>query len=641
MLKKIVDPALPVIKKMVKDRDVSARGAFAAGNVITFFVETPRRLGASAVVLRLCRDGDADRDMPLTFVKTEGGIDRYTLSLDTGKLCGDAEEGLFFYEFLFLRGEHTLFTSTHNQVDFQLETTSSRRFVLLLHKRDFAPPTWTRGQILYQIFVDRFCRGTGAVATRDDAVMNEDWEGGIPQHASKRGEPLKNNEFFGGNLWGVIEKLDYLKSLGVGILYLNPIFRAYSNHKYDTGNYLEIDGMFGGEEAFRLLLERAHDIGIRVILDGVFNHTGDNSLYFDRYGEYGGHGAYTDPSSPYRDWFCFRTYPREYESWWGIDILPKLNLQNDACRSFFVGRDGVCAHYMKMGIDGWRLDVADELTDPFLDQLRRTVKETSNGEGFIIGEVWENAALKEAYGARRRYLQGEQLDSVMNYPLRNGILQFLTEGDGEFLGDILKEIYATYPKCVCDSLMNLLGTHDTERILTVLGEENEPDVEIREDQLATKHLTREERARGIARLKVAATIQFTVYGIPSIFYGDEAGIEGYHDPFCRRPYPWGSEERSLVDFYRILGKIRRSHPVFEDGDFRVLTAQESVIAYLREGRGERLLILANAAEHEIPYPMKGRATDLLTGERYLGVIPPCRALILQFENRKDVKNGTV
>ncbi len=631
MLKKIGEPALPVIKKIVDGTDVSARGAFCAGKVITFFVDTPRRLGASAVVLRLCRDGESDRDIPLTFVKTEGGVDRYTLSLDTAELCGDVGEGLFFYEFLFLRGEHTLFTSTHNQVDFQLESTSSRRFVLLLYKKEFAPPAWTRGQIIYQIFVDRFCQGEGPVTTRDDAIMNEDWEAGIPQYASKRGEPLKNNEFFGGNLWGVMERLDYLKSLGVGVIYLNPIFRAYSNHKYDTGDYLEIDGMFGGEEAFRQLLERAHDMGIRVVLDGVFNHTGDNSRYFDRYGEYGGHGAYVDPCSPYRDWFCFRSYPKEYESWWGIDILPKLNLQNDACRDFFVGKDGVCAHYMRMGIDGWRLDVADELTDEFLDQLRKTVKETSDSEGFLIGEVWENAALKEAYGKRRRYLRGEQLDSVMNYPLRNGILQFLTQGDGEFLGDVLKEIYATYPKCVCDSLMNLLGTHDTERILTALGEGYDRDWDMEGEQLAKRRLSSDDREKGIERLKVAATIQFTVYGIPSVFYGDEAGMEGYHDPFCRRPYPWGGEERALVEFYRVLGKIRREHPVFEDGEFRVLTAKEGVLAYLREGRGEKLLILANASEQEAAYPVKGRATDMLTGEKYRGIVLPCRAMILQFE----------
>ena len=641
MLKKIAETVLPIIKKTVEGADASAQGAFPTGTVISFSVDSPRQLGASAVVLRIRRDGEEDRDIPLTFLRTVQGVDRYTLCLDTGVLCGEDISGLFFYEFLFLRGEHTLFTSTRNQVDYDLQSFSDGRFVLLLYKKDFLLPAWTKGEIIYQIFVDRFCRGAGSVTVRDEAVMNEDWEDGIPQYANRRGDPLKNNEFFGGNLWGIIEKLDYLKSLGVGVIYLNPIFRAYSNHKYDTGDYLEIDGMFGGEEAFRLLLERAHEKGIRILLDGVFNHTGDDSLYFDRYGKYGGHGAYVDPTSPYREWFCFRSYPSEYESWWGIDILPKLNQNNESCREFFVGKDGVCEHYMRMGIDGWRLDVADELTDDFLDRLRAVVKESSGGKGFIIGEVWENAALKEAYGRRRRYLQGGQLDSVMNYPLRNGILQFLLEKDGEFLGDILKEIYATYPKCVCDGLMNLLGTHDTERILTALGEGMDREWDLDGDALATKRLTEEQRAKGLARLRIAATIQYTVYGLPSVFYGDEAGMEGYHDPFCRRPYPWGREDGALVEFYRTLGRIRREHTVFEDGEFRVLTAKEGTIAYQREGRGERLLILANATDTEISYTVKGKAQDLLTKERYRGVIPPCCAMILQLEKGKDTKNGTV
>lgn len=630
MLKKTNVPAMPVIKKKIDGKDVSQRGAFAAGTVIEFFVEVPRRLGASAVVLRLCRDGEGDRDLPLTFQQTENGTDLYTLTLDTQALCGEAGEGLFFYEFLFLRGADTLFTSTDNQVDYHLESDSARRFVLLLHEKDYEAPAWFGGQIMYQIFVDRFCRGEGKVGKREDVLINEDWQRGIPQYAKDKGDRLENNMFFGGNLWGVIEKLPYLKSLGVGVLYLNPIFRAYSNHKYDTGDYLEIDGMFGGEEAFRALLERAHSQGIRVILDGVFNHTGDRSRYFDRYGEYGGHGAYTDPTSPYREWYHFRSYPQEYESWWGIDILPKLNLSNDGCREFLVGKDGVCAHYMRMGIDGWRLDVADELSDPFLDALRQSVKAESGGEGLIIGEVWENAALKEAYEKRRRYLRGKQLDSVMNYPLRSGILQFLLEGDGVFLGDTLKEIYATYPKTVCDSLMNLLGTHDTERILTVLGEGGERDWSLTNDELAMKTLTKNQLTRGIQCLKIAATLQYTVYGVPSVFYGDEAGIQGYHDPFCRRPFPWGRENRSLLAFYRKLGRIRLAHPVFTDGEFRVEEARNNLIVYRREGRGERLYILANAGEASVSYPLSGM-TDLLTGERYRGEIPPLCAMILQCE----------
>lgn len=637
MLTKIETSVMPKIKKKVNGADASFQGAFATGDIVDFTVEVPRKLGASAVVLRICRDGEGDRDFPLTFSNSALGIDEYILSLNTRELCGEEEEGLFYYEFLFLRGFDTLFTVTHNQVDFTLERQSSDRFVLLLHEADFQPPSWFEGRVMYHIFVDRFCRGDGAVKTRDDVILNEDWENGIPQYPKKNGDKLANNMFFGGNLWGIAEKMEYFKSLGVGVLYLSPIFRAYSNHKYDTGDYLEIDGMFGGEEAFRYLLEEAKKADIRIILDGVFNHTGDNSRYFDRYGEYGGKGAYLDVKSPYRDWFRFKKYPDEYETWWGIQILPKLNHYNPSCREFFVGTGGVGEKYVRMGIGGWRLDVADELSDEFLDEFRATVKDASHNQALIIGEVWENAAVKVAYGKRRRYFQGKQLDSVMNYPLRNGILSFLLDGDAEFLADTLKEIYATYPRSVCNCLMNLLGTHDTERILTVLGEGNERNPDETNDVLAYKKLDERKLQRGVSLLKIAAGIQYTVYGVPSVFYGDEAGLEGYHDPFCRRPYPWGKENQELLEFYKTLGKIRKEHSVFADGDFHVTCAREAILAYVRENCVERITVIANMNEEPMEYQLDTPAIDLLNGKRYEGSVAPHSVCILFANKRKGAR----
>ncbi len=634
MLIKLSQSALPTIRKTVNGTDASLRGAFAVGESIRYTVAAPRSLGASAVVLRICRDGECDQDMPLTFLSTQCGVDQYVLTLDTKLLCGKEKQGLFFYEFLFLRGADTLFTSTWNQVDFTLKNHSDCRFALTIYQKGYETPAWFKGRTMYQIFVDRFCRGSGKVGTRDDVIMNEDWENGIPQFAKKNGDRLSNNMFFGGNLWGVAEKMDYFKSLGVGVLYLCPIFRAYSNHKYDTGDYLEIDSMFGGKEAFTHLIEKAKEADIKIILDGVFNHTGSNSRYFDREGEYGGGGAYSDPLSPYRSWYCFKRYPHEYETWWGIDILPKLNPQSDTCRSFFVGEGGVCEKYVNMGIGGWRLDVADELSNQFLDELRETVKGASDNQALIIGEVWENAALKEAYGKRRRYFLGKQLDSVMNYPVRNGILQFVTEGDSAFLADTLKEIYATYPKCVCDSLMNLLGTHDTERILTVLGVYEDRRENATNEELSVSRLTPTQLARGVARLKMAATLQYTVYGVPSVFYGDEAGLEGYHDPFCRRPYPWHAQNMELLEFYRTLGRIRKEHKAFSDGAFRVIRQEGSVLAFVREHAQETITVIANAGEKPVLYPLQGKHVDLLTETVYNGTVPGGKAVVLRKHSAK-------
>ncbi len=619
--------SMPTIKKTVNGKDASARGAFPCGTKIEFTVDVPRVLGASAVVLRIAEDGRGDWDIPLSYCKTEGASDIYRTVLDTAAICNPEEEnGLFYYEFLFLRGADTLFSNTWNYVDFSLERQSQGRFLLLVHTQDFATPDWFKGRTMYHIFVDRFCRGEGKVGTREDIILNEDWENGVVQFVEKQGEPLKNNMFFGGNLWGIIQKLDYLKSLGVGVLYLSPIFKAYSNHKYDTGNYLEVDSMFGGDEAFRALLDAANKRGMKIILDGVFNHTGDDSIYFDKYGSYGGVGAYSCPESIYRNWFRFKEYPERYESWWGIDIMPRLNHTVEDCRRYFTAKGGVTERYIKMGIGGWRLDVADELSDEFLDEMRETVKAASNGEGIIIGEVWENAAEKVAYSKRRRYFRGAQLDSVMNYPLRNGILALCIDKDAGQLADVLKSLYASYPKCVCDSLMNLLGTHDTERIISVLGEGHNDLSGLTGSQLAFRRLSESDRQRASELQRVAAAVQYTVYGVPSVFYGDEAGIEGYHDPFCRRTFPWGHEDRELLEYYRTLGKLREKYSVFADGEFEIEYACGAVLAYRRYNDGECVRIVVNASDEAVEYDAP-RAINLLDGRVYEGTLAPRSAYI--------------
>ena len=621
---------LPSIKKEIDGVDVSARGCFAFGECPEFTVEAPRKLGASAVVMRICRDGGEDADYPFQFISTDMVRDTYNLKIDTAALCGGDSDGLFFYEILFLRGADTLFTSTENNVTFSLERYSERRFLMLVYQKGFSTPEWFHGRVMYQVFVDRFYKGVGEVGTRDDVIINEDWENGIPQYVEHQGEPIKNNMFFGGNLWGVAEKLEYLKSLGVGVIYLNPIFKAYSNHKYDTGDYFEIDSMFGGKAAFDNLIKKASELDIKIILDGVFNHTGDNSLYFDRYGEYGNVGAYSSENSKYRNWFCFKGNRDNYDSWWGIKILPRLNHSNEDCRRYFTGENGVGAEYIKQGVAGWRLDVADELSDDFLDEFCQAVKQESNDEAIIIGEVWENATEKVAYGKRRKYLRGAQLDSVMNYPLRKGIMRFVLDGDAEFLSDILQSIYSTYPKTVCDSLMNILGTHDTERALTVFGKGDDETCDEAGSILAYKRLSSENKKNAIKKMKLATAIQYTVYGVPSVYYGDEAGLEGYRDPFCRMPYPWGKEERELVEFYRTLGKIREENRnIFAEGEFKVDYIDDALIVYTRSYLKDKICVIANASNMNAIYTLPGRWRSLVDGKRFDGNIDAYSAVILK------------
>ena len=622
-LYRLIDSECDVkFNKYVCGKDESQLGAFRCGEKVEFRITVSRRLGALGVVCRIARDGCADYDMPLEKVGDDDIYDVYSLTLDTDGLCGSDGCGLFYYEFLFLRGFETLFTSTLNNMDFTLEEHSDGRFRLLIHKRDFdTPKDFGRG-VMYHVFVDRFFRGESdaarSVPVREDAKLCDDWDNGIPDYPEYSGAPIKNNNFFGGNLWGVAEKLDYLKSLGVTCIYLSPIFEAYSNHKYDTGDYTKIDEMFGGEAAFDDLIWRAREMGIGIILDGVFNHTGDDSVYFNRYGRYGAGGAYNDPTSEYAEWYKFRAYPDDYESWWGIEILPKLNHEKKSCLDYFTGVGGVIERYTRKGILGWRLDVADELSNDFLDSLRKRAKRESDGEAVIIGEVWENAADKVAYGQRRRYFLGDQLDSVMNYPLKNAIVSFCLYGDAEMLYNTLTEIYSSYPRCVSDKLMNLLGTHDTERILTVLGREDDRACEPN-SVLAVTRLSEKERREGIKMLRIAAALQFTAYGIPSVYYGDEVGLEGYGDPFCRMPFPWGSIDRTyreeILEYYRMLGKIRLEESALDGGDFRILKHTESAIAFVREKNDSKLVVIANRGdEFTLQLDSEYRYKSLESGE---------------------------
>ena len=313
------------IEKKANGRDVSHLGSFAHGERITVRLSVPRAIGASAVVLRIARDGDKDRDVHLDFVGSEQGVDAYETVLDTKELCGNDGYGLFYYEYLFVRGWDTLFSDSVNNVDMRLSEKSASRFRLLVYEREYETPAWFHGGTMYHVFADRFYRGEGETKLHGDAEINPDWHNGIPQYVRKPGDPLSNHIFFGGNLWGVAQKLDYLESLGVTVIYLSPVFEAYSNHRYDTGDYETIDSILGGDEAFDHLVKEAHARGIRIVLDGVFNHTGDDSKYFNRRGNYAQTGAYQSQKSPYYDWFSFRSFPDSYECWWNIEIMPRMN----------------------------------------------------------------------------------------------------------------------------------------------------------------------------------------------------------------------------------------------------------------------------------------------------------------------------
>ena len=594
---------------------------------IRFHLEIEQNISADSAILRIHRDEDNKMFLyPLQMT----GAGTYETVLDMASLCTDEDGGLFFYCFDVYFSDGCV--SYGGELPERLEPCrEEEKRQLLVYRCDYQTPDWMRGGIIYHIFVDRFCSGA-EILLKKGAVRNPDWENGIPQFGAYPGADVDNNEFFGGDLYGIAQKLDYIASLGVTCLYLSPIFEAASNHKYDTGDYEQVDSMFGGEKALDELIEKASEKGIRILLDGVFNHTGADSRYFNRMGNYyDSLGAWQSKDSLYYDWYNFQNYPETYDCWWGVKILPKVRCDAPSYRRYILGEEGIVQKWMKHSIAGWRLDVADELSDGFLDELRLSVRK-ADPQAVIYGEVWENASNKVAYGRRRRYLRGRQLDSVMNYPLKNAVIAYIRDGDANALKDCVHGIYRHYPKESADVLMNFLGTHDTARILTELG--GAPAGERSNAELSVAKMTAQERASGISRLKIAYQLISAMPGLPCIFYGDEAGLEGYGDPFCRRPFPWGKEDRDLTKFYQKIGRFHRETPVFRDGYVRLLSVTKSSAAVLRyNGKDPSVLLLLNRSDHPVNYRLSEDGTDVETGVQYSSVtLAPMSGMFLQMQS---------
>lgn len=492
-------------------------------------------------------------------------------------------------------------------------TESVPRWQLTCYEPTFTTPDWIRGGIFYQIFPDRFfASGAEKTGVPADRVMHGRWDEPVEWRPDAQGQ-VRNNDYFGGDLAGITQKLDYLASLGVTCLYLNPIFEAHSNHRYDTADYRHIDPLLGSEADFRMLCEQAKKHGIRLMLDGVFSHTGADSVYFNREGRYPTVGAYQSPASPYAAWYRFESWPQKYAAWWGFETLPEVEELSPDFLEHITGEDGVLAHWMKAGASGWRLDVADELPDEFLDAVRRRMKQT-DPQALLLGEVWEDASNKESYGHRRRYLLGDQLDSVMNYPFRQAILLFLLQGGRrEFFNRILS-VVENYPPPVLHGLMNHIGTHDTERALTMLG--GEPSRQRGRRWQSEQRLTPSEREIGLRRLRLATLLQFSLPGVPCIYYGDEAGVEGYKDPFNRAPYPWGREDADLLAWYRTLGACRRKCPALADGELIPVDSGEDVVSFIRRSGESQLLVAVNRAdaEHTLMLPPALANGHVLAGD---------------------------
>ncbi len=425
---------------------------------------------------------------------------------------------------------------------------------LTVYDSNFTTPNWAKGGIMYQIFPDRFCRSDKftPLPSKNTRIIHENWND-IPDFIYDNPN-YKANDYFCGNIMGIMEKLDYIKDLNVDIIYLNPIFESPEYHRYSTSDYMNTDPYFGTNELFKEFTKRCDKLGIKVILDGVFSHTGADSIYFNRYGNYDSVGAYNSTESPYYNWYSFINYPDKYESWWGFENLPNVNETNPEYMEYITGEKGIIEHWQNLGCNGWRLDVADELPDEFIDSLYKRAK-TVDKDCFIVGEVWEDATNKFAYNKRRRYLLGGQMDSVMNYPWRTAILEYVKNGDEKLFNDRLMCIMENYPPHVLQCLMNSISTHDTLRAITYFGVEHD----VPDNEKGAYKMTPEEYSKGKNMLMQATFLQFTLPGISSIYYGDEVGLQGFRDPYCRMGYPYGNEDFEILEFYKKITNVKAKY----------------------------------------------------------------------------------
>jgi glycosidase len=475
---------------------------------------------------------------------------------------------------------------------------------LTVYDGAFTTPEWFRHAVVYQIFPDRFCcadreRFDRAIeacrATGRSVFAHQNWNEQpfyLPHGGAKNYNP---DDYFGGDLCGIREKLPYLASLGVTCLYLNPIFSAHSNHRYNTADYLTIDPILGTNDDFKALCDAAKAFGIRIVLDGVFSHTGDDSVYFDRYGRYGTHGACESKDSPYYRWYRFYDWPKTYECWWNFETLPDVEETEPSYTAFIQGEGGVLKSWLNAGASGWRLDVADELPDSFIRGIRRSIKET-DPDAVLIGEVWDNCATKYGPEGRRGYVNGDELDAPMNYRFREPAIEFLNgRKDAYWYAETQNQLLEDYPKPFMDACLNLLGSHDTERTRTALCGIPDARTLSRKQQLAI-HPDEATLARASKRLLLGYALMAVQPGVPCIYYGDEAGMLGMSDPLNRGTFPWGNEDKVLTEQVRRLMRLHHGSDAIQNGGTRIAAIGKQTLCVIRESEKEMLILLANAAD---------------------------------------------
>ncbi|WP_294377427.1 glycoside hydrolase family 13 protein [uncultured Clostridium sp.] len=567
-------------------------GAVEQGQEVKLSIDVDKEIIAAVELVKF--DG-TKVNMGMKKQYLNNGSYRYSAEINTEDTLG-----VLGYYFILIDGYDRLYYGNNDEHlggTGQIYTYNPVPYQITVYKKSDIPD-WYKEGIIYQIFIDRFYNGN------DDGKVNNPKKNSFiygrwndsPMYIKDYQGRILRWDFYGGNIRGIIKKLDYIKSLGVNIINLSPIFKSSSCHKYDTGDYEIIDEMFGTNEEFKELCEIAESKEIKIILDGVFSYTSSDSRYFNKIGSYGEIGAYQSPNSKYHNWYKFNRYPYSYECWWGIDGRPNLNVMNGDYMNYIIdGENSIIKKWIELGASGWRLNVTDELPDEFIEKVKKGL-DIIDKETILIGDIWDDASNKISYSKRRRYIFGNEVQAVTNYPLRESLINF-TKGyikSNKFRKKIMS-LYENYPREVFLGNMNVIGTSDTERILTVLD-------------------------GNIQLLKIIVALQFTLPGVPLIYYGDETGVTGGKDPDNRKSYPWGHENNDLIGFYKKIAEIRNSQNGLKKGDFSIFDTDENVFAFERVYENERIVIVVNVSNAQKiikDINLEGTYLDLFNeGEKY-------------------------
>lgn len=545
-------------------------GAVEVGQKVKLSINVDREI---IVAVELIQFDGTRLNMGMQKEYLNNGEFRYSVEIDTSD-----DLGILEYYFILIDGYNRLYYGNNDEHlggIGQIYTYNPVPYQITVYEKSYTP-TWYKEGVVYQILIDRFYNGNDNKAIsypKKNSFIYGRWDDN-PMYIKDGFGKIARWDFYGGNIKGIIKKLDYIKSLGASIIQLSPVFKSSSCHKYDTGDYEFIDEMFGTNNEFKELCEVAKSKGIKIILEVVLSYTSSDSKYFNKLGDYNEIGAYQSPNSKYHNWYKFSKYPYQYESWWGIAERPNINSMENGYMNYIINNnDCIIKKWMDLGCNGWRLNVMDELPDEFIEAIRTRMQEI-NKNTVLLGDIWDDASNKVSYSKRRKYLQGKEVHAVTNYPLREYLINF-TKGyitSGIFKQKIMS-LYENYPRESFYGNINIIGTNDTERILTVLD-------------------------GNIELLRLVVVIQFTLPGVPLIYYGDETALEGGKEPDNRKSYPWGKEDKCLSDFYNKIINIRNNEISLKRGDLIIHETDPEVLLFERNYENEKVIILVNVSNEQ-------------------------------------------